>query len=153
MKLRVIILSQSSVMEYRNPHLAVLAAAKDGFTDCCSEGFAGPKAVQDMKDALSGTFAEQRCRDIAPLVQFTCTFQKIQVINSVFLYRFTSYAGQFIGYGEKPVKVSGRLLIQVFINLKRAALYTVPAALAEESLSLLFRQFGDTFLKAFEPIL
>ena len=89
MKLRVIILSQSSVMEYRNPHLAVLAAAKDGFTDCCSEGFAGPKAVQDMKDALSGTFAEQRCRDIAPLVQFTCTFQKIQVINSVFLYRFT----------------------------------------------------------------
>ena len=48
MKLRVIILSQSSVMEYRNPHLAVLAAAKDGFTDCCSEGFAGPKAVQDI---------------------------------------------------------------------------------------------------------
>ena len=75
MKLRIIILSQSSVMECRNPHLAVLAAAKDGFTDCCSEGFAGPKAVQDMKDALSGTFAEQRCRDIAPLVQFTCTFQ------------------------------------------------------------------------------
>ena len=48
MKLRVIILSQSSVMEYRNPHLAVLAAAKDGLTDCCSEGFAGPKAVQDI---------------------------------------------------------------------------------------------------------
>ena len=62
------------------------------------------------------------------------------------------YAGQFIGYGEKPVKVSGRLFIQVFINLKCAALYTVPAALAEESLPLLFRQFGDTFLKAFEPI-
>ena len=109
--------------------------------------------MQHINDALPGAFAEQRCRDIAPLVQFTCTFQKIQVINSVFLYRFTSYAALFIGYGEKPVKVSGRLFIQVFINLKRAALYTVPAALAEESLSLLFRQFGDTFLKAFEPIL
>ena len=53
------------------------------------------------------------------LVQSAGTFQKIQVVNGVFLYRFTSYAGQFIGYGEKPVKVSGRLFIQVFINLKR----------------------------------
>ena len=74
--------------------------------------------MQDINDALSGTFAEQRCRDIAPLVKFTCTFQKIQVIDGAFLYRFTSYAGLFIGYGEKPVKVSGRLFIQVFINLK-----------------------------------
>ena len=42
MKLRVIILSQSSVMDCRNPHLAVLAAAKDGLADCHVEGFAGP---------------------------------------------------------------------------------------------------------------
>ena len=108
--------------------------------------------MQDIKDALPGTFAEHGRGDIALLVQSAGTFQKIQVVNGVFLYRFTSYAGQFIGYGEKPVKVSGRLFIQVFINLKCAALYTVPAALAEESLPLLFRQFGDTFLKAFEPI-
>ena len=47
-------------MEYRNPHLAVLAAAKDGLADCCVEGFVVPEGVQDMKDALPGAFAEQR---------------------------------------------------------------------------------------------
>ncbi len=82
----------------------------------------------------------------------TGAFQKIQVINRTFLYRFASYAGQFIGFGEKLVKVSSRLFIQVFINLKRAALHTVLAALTEESFPLRFRQFRDTFLKTFEPI-
>ena len=53
-------LSRSSVMECRNPHLAVLAAAKDGLADCCVEGFVVPEGVQDMKDALPGAFAEQR---------------------------------------------------------------------------------------------
>ena len=71
--------------------------------------------MQDIKDALPGTFAEHGRGDIALLVQSAGTFQKIQVVNGVFLYRFTSYAGLFIGYGEKPVKVSGRLFIQVFM--------------------------------------
>lgn len=47
-------------MEYRNPHLAVLAAAEDGFADCYAESFVVPQGVQDMKDALPGAFAEQR---------------------------------------------------------------------------------------------
>ena len=53
-------LFRSSVMEYRNPHLAVLAAAEDGFADCYAESFVVPQGVQDMKDALPGAFAEQR---------------------------------------------------------------------------------------------
>lgn len=108
--------------------------------------------MQDVKNALPGAFTEHRCRNIALIVQAAGTFQKIQVINSVFLYRFTSYAGLFIGYGEKPVKVSGRLFKQVFINLKCTALHAVSSSLSEESLSLLFRQFGDSILKTFEPI-
>ena len=66
-------LSRSSVMECRNPHLAVLAAAKDGLADCHAESFVVPQGVadchaesfvvpqgaQDMKDALTGALAEQ----------------------------------------------------------------------------------------------
>ena len=108
--------------------------------------------MQDEKNAMPETFAEHRRRDITLLVQSAGTFQKIQVINSAFLYRFASYAGQFIGFGEKQVKVSSRLFIQVLINLKCATLYAVFATLTKESFPLRFRQFGDAFLKAFEPI-
>lgn len=52
-------LSRSSVMECRNPHLAVLAAAKDGLADCHAESFVVPQGAQDMKDALTGALAEQ----------------------------------------------------------------------------------------------
>lgn len=46
-------------IEYRNPHLAVLAAAEDGFADCHAESFVVPQGAQDMKDALTGALAEQ----------------------------------------------------------------------------------------------
>lgn len=108
--------------------------------------------MQDVKDALPGAFTEHRCRNIALIVQAAGTFQKIQVINRTFLYRFASYTGQFIGFREKQVKVSSRLFIQVFINLKRATLYTVFTTLMEERFPLPFRQFGDAFLKSYEPI-
>ena len=80
----------------------------------------------------------------------TGAFQKIQVINRTFLYRFASYAGQFIGFGEKLVKVSSRLFIQVFINLKRSALYTMLSAFRKELLPLLRCKFGNSFLKSFQ---
>ena len=82
----------------------------------------------------------------------TGAFQEIQVINRTFLYRFASYTRQFIGLREKIVHISFCLFIQVFINLKRSALYAMLSAFRKELLPLFRCKFGNSFLKTFEPI-
>ena len=59
---------------------------------------------------------------------------------------------KFIGFREKIVHISFCLFIQIFINLKRSALYTMFSAFRKELLPLFSCKFGNSFLKTFEPI-
>ena len=64
-----------------------------------------------------------------------------------------NYKGQYhYRSGSTKLELKGAALNRFIINLKRAALHTVLAALTEESFPLRFRQFYDTILKSLEPI-
>ena len=88
-----------------------------------------PKGLQGVKDALAGTFAEQGRCNVAFFAQIAGAFQEDKVVDVSFLYDFSFYSRQFIGFLKENIHVAFGILVEVFVNGKRAAVYAIFAAL------------------------